>query len=94
MDEWTFVTLAQFANPITPEIVAPPEVGKAQLEESTDSRHTYLTYREIDRPGPHPADFVKLCRDGGMFAPKTLRDEAAAQALAPAPVPAAVAFGQ
>jgi hypothetical protein len=92
MDEWTFVTLAQFANPITPALVAPADVTKTQLEESIDSSHTYLTYREIDRPGPHPADFVRLCRDGGMFAPKTLREEAAAQkaptTLTPAPVPA------
>ena len=75
-DEWTFVTLAQFANPITPDLVAKPEVARIQLEESTDCRHTYLTYREIDRPGPHPADFADLCKDGGMLAPLTLRDQA------------------
>ena len=74
-EEWTFVTLEQFANPITPDIVAKPEVTRVQLEDSTDCRHTYLTYREIDRPGPHPADFADLCRDGGMLAPVTLRDE-------------------
>jgi len=85
MDEWTFVTLTQFANPITPEIVARPDAAKTQLEESTDCRHTYLTYREIDRPGPHPADFSDLCKDGAMLAPKTLRDEAAAQAQPPPP---------
>jgi hypothetical protein len=78
-DEWTFVTLAQFANPIRPEIVAPLSVTKTQLEESTDCRHTYLTYREIDRPGPHPADFADLCKDGGMLAPEILQDEMAAQ---------------
>jgi len=74
-DEWTFVTLAQFANPITPSLVAPPDVAKLQLEDSTDCRHTYLTYREIDRPGPHPADFTDLCKDGGMLAPLSLRDQ-------------------
>jgi hypothetical protein len=84
-DEWTFVTLAQFANPITPSIAASPDVTRELLEASTDSRHTYLTYREIDRPGPHPADFVALCKDGGMFAPKTLEDVLAAQASAPKP---------
>ena len=83
MDEWTFVTLAQFANPITPEIIAPPDVAKTQLEESTDCRHTYLTYREIDRPGPHPADVADLCKDGGMLAPKTMRDELAAKTQPP-----------
>jgi len=88
-DEWTFVTLSQFANPITPGIVAPPDVAKTQLEISTDCRHTYLTYREIDRPGPHPADFSDLCKDGGMLAPKTLRDELVTQAQPPpAPSPA------
>jgi hypothetical protein len=63
-DEWTFVTLSQFANPITPAIVAPAAVAQIQLEDSTDCRHTYLTYREIDRPGPHPADFMGLAQDG------------------------------
>ncbi len=87
-EEWTFVTRAQFANPITPEIVAPPDVARIQLEESTDCRHTYLTYRQIDRPGPHPADFSTLCKDGGMLAPKTLRDELAAEAQPPPPRPA------
>jgi hypothetical protein len=82
-DEWTFVTLAQFANPITPDLVAKADVAKAQLDESTDCRHTYLTYREIDRPGPHPADFFDLCKDGGMLAPKTMREEAAAQVALP-----------
>ncbi len=88
-DEWTFVTLAQFANPIRPALVAPPAVAKNQLEESTDCRHTYLTYREIDRPGPHPADFADLCKDGGMLAPKTLSDEATAEAPTPTPSPVA-----
>ena len=96
-DEWTFVTLAQFANPITPEIAARPDAAKTQLEESTECRHTYLTYREIDRPGPHPADFSDLCKDGGMLAPKTLRDEAAAQSPPPGRIatnsPAAVMNG-
>ncbi|HEV3271393.1 MAG TPA: DUF6600 domain-containing protein [Candidatus Methylacidiphilales bacterium] len=84
-DEWTFVTREQFANPITPKIVAPPNVTETELEESTDCAHTYLTYREIDRPGPHPADFADLCKDGGMFAPKTLRDELATQSAPPNP---------
>jgi len=83
-DEWTFVTLAQFANPITPKIIAPLDTAKIQLEDSTDCRHTYLTYREIDRPGPHPADFADLSKDGGLLAPKTLHDEASL--LPPAPV--------
>jgi len=82
-DEWTFVTLAQFANPITPDLVAKLDVAESQLEDSTDCHHAYLTYREIDRPGPHPADFIHLCRDGGMFAPKTLRDELASGSQPP-----------
>ena len=87
-DEWTFVTLAQFANPITPGVIAKPDVAKQELEESTDCRHTYLTYREIDRPGPHPADFADLCKDGEMLAPLTAADQRApAPATAPAPDP-------
>ena len=86
-DEWTFVTLQQFANPITPDILAPPNITKTQLDESTDCRHTYLTYREIDRPGPHPADFADLCKDGGMLAPKMAEDEV----VPPTPPPSQVA---
>lgn len=73
-DEWSFVTLAQFTAPITPAVLAKPEEARAQLEDSTETRHTYVTYHEIDRPGPHPADFLSLCKDGGMFAPITVQD--------------------
>jgi hypothetical protein len=92
--EWTFVTLAQFANPITPDIVAPIEVARAQLEDSTDSHHTYLTYRVIERPGPHPADFAGLKQDGGMLPPVSLEDEAEAQAAAAQLAQAAAAKAQ
>jgi hypothetical protein len=77
VDEWTFVTPAQFAGPITPQIAAKPAQTEQMLEESTDSVHSYLTYREIDRPGPHPADFINL-GDGGMFAPMTPEERAKA----------------
>jgi hypothetical protein len=76
-EEWAFVTLAQFANPITPAILAPQDVVESQLEDSTDSHHTYLTYRPIDRPGPHPADLADLCKDGGMLPARTAADELA-----------------
>jgi hypothetical protein len=78
IDEWTFVSMGQFANPITPDLVAKPDLAKSLLEDSTDCRHTYVTYREIDRPGPHPADFLALCKDGEMFASKTAEDQASA----------------
>jgi hypothetical protein len=84
-DEWTFVSLAQFANPITSQMVAKPDLAKSLLEDSTDCRHTYVTYREIDRPGPHPADFLALCKDGGMFAPRTLQDRVSAPTSAIVP---------
>jgi hypothetical protein len=83
-EEWSFVTWTQFANPITPAVLAKPAIASEQLEDSTDSRHTYLTYREIDRPGPHPAAFAGLHQDGGMLAPKTLQDEAHERASLPA----------
>ncbi|MCE0497134.1 MAG: hypothetical protein LV481_04220 [Methylacidiphilales bacterium] len=82
-DEWTFVTLEQFANPITPGMVAKPVEAASQLEDSVESQHTYVTYREIDRPGPHPADFLTLSKDGGMFAPITLQDRLAMQQAPP-----------
>ena len=85
IDEWTFVSLAQFANSITPQIIAKSDLAKNLLEDSTDCRHTYVTYREIDRPGPHPADFLALCKDGKMFAPKTLQDQVSAPTSAIVP---------
>jgi hypothetical protein len=90
-DEWTFVTLKQFANPITPAIVAKPAEAASLLEDSIETEHTYLTYREIDRPGPHPADFLSLCTDGGMFAPITLQDKLAQQRMKSALPPGAPA---
>jgi len=86
VDEWTFVSLAQFANPITPDVATKPDETKNLLEDSTESRHTYVTYREIDRPGPHPADFLALCKDGGMFAPMTLQDQLALQPPPSSPI--------
>jgi len=82
-DEWSFVTHAQFANPITPAILAKPDVARVQLEATVDSRHTYFTYREIDRPGPHPADIAPFIKVTGMLAPMTMAEEAAAQAPKP-----------
>jgi hypothetical protein len=79
-DEWIFLTRAQFANPITPAVLAAPDVAKVQLEESTDCRHSYLTYRAIDRPGPHPADLAPLDHDGRMLAPLSVADELQAKA--------------
>jgi len=69
-DEWTFVTKEQFAGPITPGMVAKPDAATRLLIDSTDCVHAYLTYRPIDRPGPHPADFIALNKDGGMFSPQ------------------------
>jgi hypothetical protein len=80
IDEWTFVTPAQFAGPITPAVIAKGADLERLLEESGDSMHSYLTYRKIDRPGPHPADFINL-GDGLMFPPMT--DQERANALHP-----------
>jgi hypothetical protein len=70
IDEWNFVSNRQFTGPVTPEVLAKPGLTSKLLDESNDSIHTYTTYRAIDRPGPHPTDFVALAGDGGMFAPK------------------------
>jgi hypothetical protein len=74
-DEWTFVTKAHFTGPITPELVEKPEAAANQLDDSSASQHTYVTYRAIERPGPHPADFVALSADGGMFPPRAYDPE-------------------
>jgi hypothetical protein len=73
VDEWNFVTPAQFAGPITPAVIARGAEAEQLLEDSTDSIHSYLTYRWISRPGPHPAPFLNL-GDGGMFAPMTAQE--------------------
>jgi len=86
-DEWSFVTYAQFANPITPAVLAAPEVARVQLEATTDSRHLYLTYRPLDRPGPHPADLAPFIKVPGMLAPLTMAELAAQLAPKPAPAP-------
>ena len=88
-EEWTFVTRAQFAGPVTPDIIAKPDAVKSLLDDSTECRHTYLTYRVIDRPGPHPADIAALGKNTGMLAPETLEDEAAKMAPPPKPKPVA-----
>jgi hypothetical protein len=82
-DEWTFVTRAQFARPITPAVLATPVEAAQLLDDSTDSFHSYTTYRPIPRPGPHPADFLAVAGDAGMFAPKVYPETAQA---APAPL--------
>ena len=84
-DEWSFVTRPQFANPIKPSVLAPPDVTRVQLEASVDSRHSYFTYREIDRAGPHPADIAPFIKVPGMLAPLTMQEQAAALATKPAP---------
>jgi hypothetical protein len=86
-DEWSFVTNAQFANPITPAMLAKSDVARVQLEATTDSRHLYFTYRPIDRPGPHPADIAPFIKEPGMLAPLTMQEQAAAETPKPAPSP-------
>jgi hypothetical protein len=85
VDEWSFVSNAQFTRPITPDLIVKPEFISKLLDESAESMHTYVTYRPIDRPGPHPADFFALNPDGGMFPPKV------EEGGAPPPVQVAVA---
>ena len=85
-DEWVFVTREQFANPITPDIIAKPDVAESELDASTDCNHNYHTYREIQRPGPHPADLAGFSKDGGMLAPLTMAEQAAAMQPKPKPI--------
>ena len=86
-DEWSFVTRAAFAGPITPGVIAPPAQAAQLLDDTTDSFHSYFTYRPIVRPGPHPADFVGQ-GDGGMFTPMVYAgDSVAPVTFAPAVTP-------
>jgi hypothetical protein len=90
-EEWTFVTKAQFAGPITPGIAVKADAAENLLLDSTDCAHAYLTYRPIERPGPHPADFVALCKDGEMFSPLQHEEMAPPPAIPGLPPPTPVA---
>jgi hypothetical protein len=68
-EEWSFVTNAQFVRPISPANLASTAMAARLLDDSTSCLHTYATYRAIERPGPHPADFVALGGSLGMFPP-------------------------
>jgi hypothetical protein len=76
-DEWTFVTRAAFARPVTPAVIASPAQAAQLLDDTTDCLHSYFTYRPIVRPGPHPADFLGR-GDGGMFTPMVYAGESVA----------------
>ena len=84
-DEWFFVSNAAFARPITPGDFVAPDVAARLLDDSVGSTHTYMTYRAIARPGPHPADFVALSQDDGMFAPKVDAPETVSPTKPPSP---------
>ncbi len=87
-EEWAFVTLKQFTQPITPAVLANLDQTRDLLDDSTDSMHTYLTYREIDRPGPHPADFLSYPDVyGGIFPPRTMEEKAAVEPPKPIVIP-------
>ncbi len=84
-EEWMFVTLQQFINPITPKTIAPPEKAAQYLEDSSPSAHLFFTYRPLPRPGPHPADLVKYPSDELWLPPLTLQDKLDMQRLASLP---------
>ncbi len=86
-DEWSFVTRAQFAGPVTPGLIAPPALAAKLLDDSRESMHVYTTYRAIDRPGPHPADFAGL-GENGMLAPVVSAETALVPSRTPALPPA------
>ncbi len=95
-DEWTFVTRKQFTQPITPDLLAKPDVVASQLDDSSECTHTYVTYREIERPGPHPADLIALSGDDGMFPPHAYAPEVPAPpaTATPPPTPPSAATSQ
>ena len=68
-DEWTFVSRADFLHPIDPKNIVPAKVAASLLDDSTSCMHTYVTYRAIERPGPHPADFFSRAHGSAMFPP-------------------------
>lgn len=73
-EEWIFIPKKKLNGEIHPGDVVTGVAAKALLEDSTPLSHTLITYREIDRVGPDPADFP------GAQAPATLRQQAAKQA--------------
>jgi hypothetical protein len=57
-EEWVFVTNEKFKGPITPaDVITGPAAAKL-LEDSSPCDHVYVSWRQMDRLGPDPADFL------------------------------------
>jgi len=54
-EEWIWVPKAKFGQPIEPADVVTGAASKAILEDSEPVNHTFVSWREIERPGPDPA---------------------------------------
>jgi hypothetical protein len=94
-EEWTFVSKADFTRPIGSMNIASARAAASLLDDSTSCMHIYVTYRAIERPGPHPADFATHAGESGMFPPDWLENAppgspAAGKKGAPAATPPAV----
>jgi hypothetical protein len=57
-EEWLFVTREAFKGPITPAIIVTGEAAQKLLEESEPCGHTFISWREMDRLGPDPINYV------------------------------------
>lgn len=69
--EWVFVAKEKFALPLTPaDLVTGAEAAKL-LEESEPCFHVFVSWREMDRLGPDPIDFIAKDR---IKAPEDLKD--------------------
>jgi len=57
-EEWVFVTKEKFRGPITPADVITGSQAAKLLEDSSPCDHVYVSYREMDRLGPDPVNFL------------------------------------
>ncbi|MDR1144508.1 MAG: hypothetical protein LBK71_00010 [Verrucomicrobiales bacterium] len=53
--EWNFVLADKIRGPLTADDFAPPAKAKELLVSAQPVDHVFVSYREIDRPGPDPA---------------------------------------
>jgi len=57
-EEWIWVPRAKFGQPITLADVVTGPAAKSLLEDSEPLSHVFTSWREIERPGPAPEDFL------------------------------------
>lgn len=58
-EEWVFVIREKFGRPITPADVLTGKEAAKLLEDSSPCGHTFTSWRQMERLGPDPINFVR-----------------------------------